>query len=144
MIEAEANRVAPSFVRGQGIIGIEVVPVSAWGSGPHRVRAIFTEPDGNRRDLNVVGTGTARWAAAATRLACHRLEAGRQVVTNPDQSPVGDMEQARQLVRAARLSPLTQTTVRLEPSDAPGFYLADEPRDTCTRSRSDPSCDWLT
>jgi hypothetical protein len=51
MIEAEANRVAPSFVRSQGTIGIEVIPVSAWGSGPHRIRATFTEQDGRRRDL---------------------------------------------------------------------------------------------
>jgi energy-coupling factor transporter ATP-binding protein EcfA2 len=144
MIEAEANRVAPSFVRGQGTIGIEVIPVSAWGSGPHRVRATFTEPDGNRRDLNVLGTGTARWAAAAIRLACRRLETGRQVVTSPGHAVVGDMDQARQVVRAARLSPLTQTAVRLEPSDAPGFYLADEPERHLHPFAIRSVRDWLT
>lgn len=144
MIEAEANRVAPSFVHGQGTIGIEVIPAPAWGSGPHRVRATFTEPDGERRDLNVIGTGTARWVAAAIRLACRRLEAGRQVVTSPGQAPAGDTEQARQIVRDARLSPLTQTAVRLEPSDAPGFYIADEPERHLHPAAIRSVRDWLT
>jgi hypothetical protein len=144
MIEAEANRVAPSFVRGQGTIGIEVIPVSAWGSGPHRVRATFTEPDGNRRDLNVLGTGTARWVAAAIRLACRRLETGRQVVTSPGQAQASDMEQARQIIWAARLSPLTQNAVRVEPSDAPGFYLADEPERHLHPFAIRSVRDWLT
>lgn len=144
MIEAEANRVAPSFVHGQGIVGIEIIPLSAWGSGPHRVRATFTEPDGNRRDLNVIGTGTARWVAAAIRLACRRLETGRQVVTSISQVPADDLEQARQIIRAARLSPLTQTTVRLEPSDAPGLYLADEPERHLHPAAIRSVRDWLT
>jgi hypothetical protein len=31
LIEREANRVAPEFVKNQGSIGIEVLPVSVWG-----------------------------------------------------------------------------------------------------------------
>jgi hypothetical protein len=144
MIEAEANRVAPSFVRGQGTIGIEVLPLSAWGSGQHRVRATFTEPDGRRRDLKVTGSGTARWVTAAVRLACRRLEAGQQVVTDAGQARVGDMEAARQIVRAARLSPLTQDSVRLEPSDAPGFYIVDEPEGHLHPAAIRSVRDWLT
>jgi energy-coupling factor transporter ATP-binding protein EcfA2 len=144
IIEAEANRVAPSFVRGQGTIGIEVIPVSAWGSGPHRVRATFTEPDGERRDLIVIGAGTARWVAAAVRLACRRLEVGRQVVTRASQTPASDADEARQIVRAARQSPLTQTPVRLEPSDAPGFYIADEPEAHLHPAAIRSVRDWLT
>jgi hypothetical protein len=79
---ARANRVAPQFVKDQGTIGIEVVPVSVWSPDRPRVRATFTAHDGERRDLKVIGAGTARWAAAAVRLACRRLEAGRQVVTD--------------------------------------------------------------
>jgi energy-coupling factor transporter ATP-binding protein EcfA2 len=143
MIEAEVNRVAPSFVRGQGTIGIEVIPVSAWGSGAHRVRATFTGADGERRDLKVIGAGTARWVAAAVRLACRRLEAGQQVVTGVGQAD-RDMEEAREIVRAARQSPLTQTAVRLEPSDAPGFYIADEPEEHLHPAAIRSVRDWLT
>jgi hypothetical protein len=67
MIAAEANRRAPSFVKDQGIIGVEVVPVGAWDSGPHRVRATFTGPDRQRRDLSVTGSGTARSGRPARR-----------------------------------------------------------------------------
>jgi hypothetical protein len=144
MIEGEANRVAPSFVRGQGSIGIEVIPVSVWGSGPHRVRATFIEPDGERRDLKVIGAGTGRWVAAAVRLACRRLEAGRQVVTGVGQTTVSEMDEVRQIVRAARQSPLTQTAVRLEPSDAPGFYIADEPEAHLHPASIRSVRDWLS
>lgn len=144
MIEAEANRVAPSFVRSQGTIGIEVIPVSAWGSGPHRVRATYTEPDGERRDLTVIGAGTGRWVAAAVRLACRRLEAGSQVVTRADHTPASDIDEAQQIVRVARQSPLTQAAVRLEPSDAPGFYIADEPEAHLHPAAVRSVRDWLT
>jgi hypothetical protein len=127
MIEAKANCVAPSFIRDHGTIGVEVIPVPAWRTATHRIRATFTEPDGNRRDLNVIGAGTARWVSAAIRLACRRLEAGLQVVTSSGQAPASDIEQIRQIVRTARLSPLTQISVRLEPSNAPALYIADEP-----------------
>jgi hypothetical protein len=131
-------------VRGQGTIGIEVLPVQAWGSGAPRVRATFTERDGERRDLNVIGSGTARWVAAAIRLACRRLEAGRQAVTDADGAPVADVEAARQIVRAARVSPLTQDSVRLEPSDAPGFYIVDEPEGHLHPAAIRSVRDWLT
>jgi hypothetical protein len=144
MIQAEANCVAPGFVRDQGTIGIEVIPVSAWGSGPHRVRATFTEPDGERRDLHVIGAGTARWVAAAVRLACRKLETGRQVVTGADQTPADGIEETRRIVRAARLSPLTQTAVHLEPSDAPGFYIVDEPEEHLHPAAIRSVRDWLT
>lgn len=65
----------------------------AWGSGPHRVRAAFTEADGERRDLKVIGAGTTRMVAAAVRLACRKLEAGRQVVTGAVRNPVREAEQ---------------------------------------------------
>ena len=54
-IESEANQIAPDFVKNQGTIGIEVLPVSVWGPGQHRVRATFTESEAEQRDLRVVG-----------------------------------------------------------------------------------------
>jgi hypothetical protein len=56
MIETEANLVAPNFVRSQGVIGVEVIPVLAWGSGRPRVRATSTEPTVGRHDLALVGS----------------------------------------------------------------------------------------
>lgn len=144
MIEAEANRVAPSFVQSQGTIGVEVLPVSAWGSKLHRIRATFTEPDGIRRDLGLVGAGTARWVAAALRLACRRLEAGRRVVIGEDVAPESNLDHARTIVRAAREAPLGQTAVRLEPSDAAGFYVVDEPEAHLHPSAIRSVRDWLT
>jgi energy-coupling factor transporter ATP-binding protein EcfA2 len=127
VIEAEANRVAPGFVTRQGTIGIEILPVSVWGGGLPRVRATFTEPGQETRDLTVVGAGTARWAAAAARLACRRLQAGRQVVADDAGTPVEDAAEKRRIVRLARSAPFTQQAVHLEPSDAPAVYIADEP-----------------
>jgi hypothetical protein len=126
-IEAEANRVAPEFVTRQGTIGIEILPVSVWGGGLPRVRATFTEPEQGTRDLKVVGAGTARWAAAAARLACRQLQAGRQVVADDTGTPVEDEAEKRRIVSLARSAPLTQQAVHLEPSDAPAVYIADEP-----------------
>jgi AAA domain, putative AbiEii toxin, Type IV TA system len=127
VIEQEANRVAPSFIQDQGLIGVEVLPMSVWGLEDHRVRVTFTGRDGERRDVRVVGAGTARWAAAAVQLACRRLEKGRRVVTDQAGIVVGDLEATRELVQAARTEPLSQSTVRLEPLNAPGVYVVDEP-----------------
>ena len=127
VIEEEANRVAPEFVTRQGTIGIEILPVSVWGGGLPRVRATFTERGQETRDLKVVGAGTARWAAAAARLACRRLQAGRQVAADDAGTPVEDEAEKRRIVSLARSAPFTQQAVHLEPFDAPAVYIADEP-----------------
>ena len=126
-IEAEANQVAPEFVTRQGTIGVEILPVSVWGGGLPRVRVTFTEPGQETRDLKVVGAGTARWAAAAARLACRRLQAGSQVATDDAGALVEDEAEKHRIVSLARSAPLTQQAVHLEPSDAPAVYIADEP-----------------
>jgi AAA domain, putative AbiEii toxin, Type IV TA system/AAA domain len=127
VIASEANKVAPSFVVEQGTIGIEILPVSFWGGGLPRIRAAFAEHGGETRDLRVVGAGTARWVAAAVRLACRRLETGRQVVTDDVGVVVTDEAKRRRIVMEARQEPFTQHAVRLEPSDAAAVYIADEP-----------------
>jgi AAA domain, putative AbiEii toxin, Type IV TA system len=127
VIEQEANRVAPSFLQNQGRIGVEVLPVSVWGPQDRRIRVTFTGRDGERRDLRVVGAGTARWAAAAVQLACRRLKKGNQVVTDQAGTVISDLAAVQHIVQAARAEPLSQTAVRLEPADAPGVYVIDEP-----------------
>ncbi len=127
VIAKEANRRAPGFVQDQGTIGIEVLPVSVWGSGRHRVRATFTPFGDDTRDLKVVGAGTARWAAAAIRLAARRLGKGQQVVTDDNGSCAESEDERRRIVTHAYQEPLGQRAVRLEPSDAPAVYIADEP-----------------
>lgn len=126
-IESEANLIAPEFVKSQGTIGMEVLPVSVWGPGQHRVRTTFTEFGAEQRDLRVVGAGTARWAAAAIRLACRRLESGRQVVIDASGRLVEDEDERRPIVQEAYSEALTKTSVRLEPSSAAAVYIADEP-----------------
>jgi AAA domain, putative AbiEii toxin, Type IV TA system len=125
VIEDEANRVAPRFLQGR--IGVEVLPVSVWGPEDRRIRVTFTGPDGERRDLRVVGAGTARWAVAAVQLACRRLANGHQVVTGQDGAVISDLAAARNAVQAARQEPGSQAAVQLEPADAPGVYIIDEP-----------------
>ena len=44
---------------------VEVLPVSVWGADRPRVRATFAPAGKEARDLQVVGAGMARWAAAA-------------------------------------------------------------------------------
>jgi hypothetical protein len=145
LIEAEANRTAPSFVQELGRIGIEVLPVAVWGAGGHRVRATFTERgDDEPRDLAVVGAGTARWAAAAVRLACRRLELAKQIVLDEAGAPVTGEDARRSVIRHARTEALTQTVVRLEPSDAPGLYIADEPEAHLHPAAVRSVRDWLT
>lgn len=143
MIEAEANRVAPGFVTRQGTIGIEILPLSVWGGGLPRVRATFTEPGQETRDLKVVGAGTARWVAAV-RLACRRLQAGRQMVTDDVGSPVEDEAEKRRIVRQARSAPFTQQAVHLEPSDAPAVNVADEPEAHLHPAALQSVRQWLT
>jgi AAA domain, putative AbiEii toxin, Type IV TA system len=128
-IAQEANRVAPGFLRHQGQIGVEVLPVSVWGPEDRRIRVTFTATGRDRwhRDLRVVGAGTARWAAAAVQLACRNMEKGTQVVTDQDGSVIGERDAVRDMVAAARAEPLSQSTVRLESADAPGVYVIDEP-----------------
>ena len=127
VIAEEANRVAPSFLRDEGQIGVEVLPVSVWGPEDRRIRVTFKGRDGWHRDLRVVGAGTARWAAAAVQLACRRLAKGRQVVTDQDGAVISDRAAVRDLMATARAEPLSQAAVRLEPADAPGVYVIDEP-----------------
>ena len=145
LIEAEANQIAPSFVRSQGAIGIEVLPVAVWGAGGHRLRATFAERgDDKPRDLRVVGAGTARWVAAAVRLACRRLEAAEQIVLDETGTQVTAEDLKRDIIRRARKEPLTQVAVRLQPSDAPGFYVADEPEAHLHPAAVKSVRDWLT
>jgi hypothetical protein len=127
LIAAEANQAAPDFVKSQGTIGIEVLSVAAWSSAGHRVRATFTEPQGEKRDLGVMGAGTSRWAAAAIRLAAWRLAKGRQIVYDAAGADVVDENERRRIVQEAYHAPFTQTAVRLVPSDSQAVYIADEP-----------------
>jgi hypothetical protein len=127
MIEEEANRAAPGFLQGQGQTGVEILPVSVWGQEDRRIRATFTGSDGEARDLRVVGAGTARWAAAAVQLACRRLEKSHRVVADRAGTVVNGLAAVMDVVQAARKEPLSQTAVRLEPADAPGVYVVDEP-----------------
>lgn len=131
LIEDEANRVAPSFVQEQGKIGVAILPVSlwgtGWGTGRARIRATFAELGEDPRDLRVLGAGTARWVAAAISLACRRLEEGHQLVTGQDGAVISDEAARREAVTHARAAPFTQVNIRLDPSDAPAFYIADEP-----------------
>ena len=143
-LEEETNRVAPQFVKDQGAIGIEVVPVAVWSPDRPRVRATFTAHDGERRDLKVIGAGTARWAAAAVRLACRRLEAGRQVVTDEAGDETRNPQSIQEIVTAARQAPLTQTSLRIETSDAAAVYIADEPEMHLHPAAIASVRDWLT
>jgi energy-coupling factor transporter ATP-binding protein EcfA2 len=127
LIEREANRIAPEFILNQGRIGIEVLPVSVWGTGTHRVRATFTEAADQKHDLRVVGAGTGRWSAAAIRLAARRLGKSQQVVVDENGVVVNDEDERRRVVSVALRTPLAQTLVRLEPSEAPAVYIVDEP-----------------
>jgi AAA domain, putative AbiEii toxin, Type IV TA system len=127
VIAEEANRVAPSFLRDEGQIGVEVLPVSVWGARRPQDPGDVHWPGRVARDLRVVGAGTARWTAAVVKLACRRLAKGRQVVTDQDGAVISDRAAVRDLVAAARAEPLSQAAVRLEPADAPGVYVIDEP-----------------
>jgi hypothetical protein len=144
LIEGEANRVAPSFVQDQGKVGVEIIPVSLWGGGRPRIRATFTIRGDEPRDLRVLGAGTARWVAAAVRLACHRLERGEQVVTGQGGAVISDSTAVREEVRRARKEPFTQSAVRLEPSDAAAFYIADEPEAHLHPAALQSVREWLT
>jgi hypothetical protein len=144
LVEEEANRVAPDFVKTQGTIGIEVLPVAVWGSGKHRVRATITEFEGNKRDLRVVGAGTARWAAAAVRLACRRLEKGSQVVRDGTGASVDDENEHRRIVTEAYKAPFTQTAVQLIPSDSRAVYIADEPESHLHPASVQSVREWLS
>ena len=126
VIEAEANQVAPGFVKRQGTIGMEVLPVAVWAPGL-RVRATFTEYGQDKRDLKVIGAGTSRWAAAAVRLASRRLTQGRQVVLDDSGATAGDDGERRRLITQAYAEPLTQAAVQLVPADSPAVYIVDEP-----------------
>jgi energy-coupling factor transporter ATP-binding protein EcfA2 len=143
-IESEANLIAPDFVKSQGTIGIEVLPVSVWGPGEHRIRATFTEFGAEQRDLRVVGAGTARWAAAAIRLACRRLESGRQVVADTSGRLIDDDDERRPIIREAYSEALAQMLVRLEPSSAPAVYIADEPESHLHPAALQSVRKWLT
>jgi hypothetical protein len=144
VLAEEANRVAPQFVKDQGTVGIEVVPVAVWSPDRPRVRATFTAHDGERRDLKVIGAGTARWAAAAVRLAGRRLEAGRRVVTDESGNETRNPETIQEIVTVARQAPLTQTSLRIEPSDASAVYIADEPEMHLHPAAIASVRDWLT
>jgi energy-coupling factor transporter ATP-binding protein EcfA2 len=143
-IEEEANRVAPGFVKSLGTIGIEVLPVAVWERGNRRVRATFTASAGDKRDLGVIGAGTGRWAAAALRLASRRLAQGRQVVVDDAGAPVKEEDERRRIVTQAYRAPFTQTAVKVEPSDAPAVYLADEPEAHLHPAALQSVREWLT
>jgi energy-coupling factor transporter ATP-binding protein EcfA2 len=144
LIEEEANRVAPGFVKSQGTIGIDVLPVAVWGPGKHRVRATFTEFNSDRRDLRVIGAGTGRWAAAALRLASRRLAQGRQVVVDDAGAAVEEESERRRIVTQAYRAPFTQTAAKVESSDAPAVYLADEPEAHLHPAALQSVREWLT
>jgi hypothetical protein len=42
----------------------------------------------DRRDIDVLGAGTARWVAASVRLACQQLATSARIVIGADGNPV--------------------------------------------------------
>jgi AAA domain, putative AbiEii toxin, Type IV TA system len=128
LIAARANEIAPSFVREGCDIEVEVLPLGAWSSAESRVRVILREWAGDGRDLKVVGSGTARWVAAAVRLACQQLRQGQRTVTASDGRVVTDPLESNELIRSGAAEPFTQTSLKLVPgSSKPVVYIVDEP-----------------
>jgi hypothetical protein len=128
VIAETANKIAPGFVSDQGTIDIEILPVAAWASEPDRVRVVFVEDsDGERRDIGVLGAGTARWVAAAVRFACQQLRTAARLVLDPDGAPVTDPREANRIIEQARNDPLEQSCFRFEPVHTAAIYLVDEP-----------------
>ena len=143
VLEEEANKVAPAFVKDQGSIGIEVLPVAVWGSSKHKVRATFTELDGERRDLSVVGAGTARWAAAAIRLASRGLEKGR-VIRDEAGDPVDGEDELERIQAEAFKEAFEEALGRLKPSYLPAVYIADEPESHLHPAALQSVREWLS
>ena len=128
VLSEHANSLAPGFIQDYGTIEVEVLPVAAWPSAPNRVRVTVTEHEGERRDLGIVGSGTARWVSAALRLACEQLLSGRRVVTDERGTEVTGAAPSNVLIERARSTPLSQSYLRVVPGTGSGaVYLVDEP-----------------
>lgn len=128
VLAERANQLAPSFVRDGYTISVEVLAPAVWPSAPNRVRIVVDEGSGERRDVSVVGSGVARWVAAALRLAAWELLSARRVVRGDHGREVADVEPRNALVERARLDPDNQAYLYLEPARGTlAVYLADEP-----------------
>jgi len=94
------------------------------GPIPERVR-VTLEEGGERLDLGRLGSGLARWVAASVRLACDDLVTPVIRVTRDGITQTADAIPQGLLVGLA--SGLTRETVLIEPGNAPGVVLVDEP-----------------
>ncbi len=124
LIAERANALAPSFVRDQGRIGIEILAPTQWGD--RRIQVTFDEGDFVHK-LSMVGAGTARWAAASIRLACEELLTGRREVLGSDGDILSDVEAIGAVVAEERRHPEAATRIRFARSDRLGMFLVDEP-----------------
>jgi hypothetical protein len=93
-LTAEANGLAPSFVRDLGCIEVQVLPPTLWAKVPSRVRILFVEHDGEPRELATLGAGVARWIAASLRRAGRELRAAEREVLDDHGQVVEDIEAA--------------------------------------------------
>ena len=72
LIENRANERSPGHVSSAGRIRVSVIKPAYWSRMSERVKVLFEEPGGTFA-LSEVGSGVARWAAAAVRLAVRDL-----------------------------------------------------------------------
>ncbi len=138
ILTVHANTCLPRFISEVGSIEIEVVPIAAWHAAPERVRVIFKETvdervDGQtfygvevKRDLEVVGAGTARWIVAAVRQACLDLANGVRVIDPRFFNPEGNSFDAERFDEARKTKPGDDVAV-LIPRPVQAVYVIDEP-----------------
>lgn len=128
-LATEADRLAPGFVRDLGCIEVQVLPPTLWGKVPSRVRILFVEHDGERRELGTLGAGVARWIAASLRRAGRELRAAEREVLDGHGQVVEDVQAANRIIIGARGTAGDDLPLRLvrTPSDPLPLYVIDEP-----------------
>ena len=125
LISEWATEIAPLFIGME--IRVEILEPSRWHEEPSRVRVVLVDQN-EHIDLRMIGSGVARWASAAIRLACARLACADLQVTDPlTGETVASTAVAKEIAVRAREDPYRAPGLTLKRGRRPQLLLIDEP-----------------
>ncbi len=124
------NEELPEFIRQQGAVELDVLPLEEWFHGDERCRLSYHHTGTDRRiELPDLGAGVRRWIEIAAELACRHAKDAQRVALDPASGMlITDQSAVRAAVESVKKDGSYDSgRIRLSVRSQPTIVLIDEP-----------------